>query len=99
MKKVKLSKLVGERLIIEYPSQTFEGKITCDRVHGRPYYHLAFKSEEKNGNNVEDSVKTIFLEEENLKYHDGKLISKNEFCPIWTHRNYEAEYSEILNKN
>jgi hypothetical protein len=97
MKKVKLYNYVGKDVEINYPSQSFKGKITRDETHGKFYYHLAFKSQEKKGDNIEDCVKTVFLREEDLRLgDDGNLTSNRDFCPIWTHRKYEAEYSQIL---
>jgi hypothetical protein len=109
MEKVKLSEIVGQRFRINYPSQqNFEGKITCDKIHGRSYYHLVFKSQVKKENKTEDCIQTVFLREEDLSYYNSnkknRLVSSKDFFPIWTHYKKESdpeyfELEKILNRN
>lgn len=99
MESVKLDEWIGKSKVIEYPSQTYEGIITCDEIHGRPYYHLAFKSLVNKGVHRVSCIKTIFLREENLKYYNldknERLISEIDFCPIWTHYPMGSEYKKL----
>jgi hypothetical protein len=110
MKKVKLSEIVGQVYKIYYPSQSFVGKITCDKIHGRPYFHLVFKSQiakDEKEDKFEDCIQTVFLREEDLTYHTdfkNQLYSNENFFPIWTHHKRESdpeyfELEKILNMN
>lgn len=94
MEGIKLNDLIDERIGIEYPNKTYFGRVIKSIVNGNPYYHLVFKSENKG----KLCIKTIFLREENLEYQKPKiLISKKDFCPIWTHykKNSDKEYFEL----
>lgn len=100
MKKANLPKLIGKILDAEYPSKSYSGVLTCDIIHGRPYYHLIFKSQAMKSGKMEECITTVFLEEKNLKYseEDGRLISKIDFYPEWNHFKDEKEEYKKLEK-
>jgi len=94
MESVNLNDLTDERVGIEYPNKVHFGKVIKSKVNDRNYFHLVFKSENKG----KLCIKTIFLREENLEYQKPKvLISKKDFCPIWTHykKDLDKEYFEL----